>query len=118
MTGSLNINGQVDISNGLGSGSTPAVPGALPWCSNLYATYGSVPPAGLAQLGIAGSLNFNSYGQLNPNVPLEVDAQILNLGNVPLTVSDFSTYPVSGANAANYSVVPATMNSPEWRLLP
>lgn len=113
-TGSLNINAKVQVSSGLGGGSTPAVPWslALDGRQNLYATYGSGSTAGLAQLGIGGSINFNSYGELNPNIPFEVDAQILNLGNVPLSLADLSTDQVSGADAADYTVVPATLNSP------
>ena len=51
--------------------------------------------------------------EINPNVPTEVDAQILNLGNQPLTVSDDPTIDlVSGTDAADFTVAPATQNSP------
>ena len=112
-TGTLNINGQVLISSGLGGG--PAVPWgvALDGNQNVYASYGSGSNAGLGQLGIGGTFDFSSYGELNPNVPFEVDAQILNLGNLPLMVSDSPTLDlVSGANAADFTVGPATENSP------
>jgi hypothetical protein len=113
-TGSLNINGQILISAGLGTASTPTVPWglALDGLQNLYASYGSGSIAGLAQLGIGGSLDFNAFGELNPNVPFEVDAQILNLGNQPLALADLATDQVSGTDAADYTVVPATLNSP------
>ncbi len=113
-TGTLNINSQILITGGLGSGSSPALPFglAVDGSQNLYATYGSGSTAGLAQLGIGGSFDFSSYGEINPNVPFEVDAQILNLGNQPLTLGDASTDQITGTNAANFSLAPATLNSP------
>jgi len=112
-TGALNVNSEILLSSGLGSG--PAIPWgvALDGTQNAYASYGSGSTAGLAQLGIAGTYDFSSYGEINPNVPTEVDAQILNLGNQPLTVSDDPTIDlVSGTDAADYTVAPATQNSP------
>jgi hypothetical protein len=112
-TGALNVNSQVLLTSGLGSG--PAIPWgvALDGTQNAYASYGSGSTAGLAQLGIGGTFNFNSSGEINPNVPAEVDAQILNLGNQPLTVSDDPTVDLfSGTDASDYTVVPATENSP------
>jgi sugar lactone lactonase YvrE len=112
-TGTLNINGQVLVTGGLGS--SPAIPWgvALDGSQNVYATYGSGSTAGLGQLGIGGTFNFNSYGEVNPNVPFEVDAQMLNLGNLPLMISDDPTVDLpTGANAADFAVAPATLNSP------
>jgi hypothetical protein len=112
-TGALNVNGQILLTSGLGSG--PAIPWgvALDGTQNAYATYGSGSTAGLAQLGIGGTYNFSNYGEVNPNVPFEVDAQILNLGNTPLTVSDDPTVDlISGAGASDYTVGAATENSP------
>ncbi len=114
-TGSLNINSQIVISSGLGTGNTPAIPFglALDGTQNLYATYGSGSTAGLAQLGIGGLIDFNSTGApVNPNVLSEADAQILNVGNLPLTLSDLSGDQISGANASFYSLGAATLNSP------
>lgn len=113
-TGALNPNSAVLITSGLGSG--PAVPWgvALDGTQNVYASYGSGSSAGLAQLGIGGTVNFNNGGvELNPNVPAESDAEILNLGNLPLTVSDDPAVDViSGTNASDFTVAPATQNSP------
>ncbi len=112
-TGALNINGQVLVSSGLGS--TTAVPWGvtLDGLQNVYATYGSGSSAGLAQLGIGGTFNFSNYGEINPNVPFEVDAEMLNLGNAPLMISDSPTVDLSsGVNASDYAVAPATLNSP------
>jgi sugar lactone lactonase YvrE len=112
-TGALNPNSQVLLTSGLGSG--PAIPWgvALDGTQNAYASYGSGSTAGLAQLGIGGSFNFSAVTEINPNVPTEVDAQILNLGNQPLTVSDDPTIDLtSGASASDYIVAPATQNSP------
>jgi sugar lactone lactonase YvrE len=113
-TGALNPNSAVLIASGLGSG--PAVPWGvtLDGTQNVYASYGSGATAGLAQLGIGGTINFNNGGvELNPNVPSESDAQILNLGNLPLTVSD-SAPPdsITGANPSDFAVMAATQNSP------
>ena len=113
-TGSLNINGQTLVTSGLGSG--PAVPWgvALDSLQNVYASYGSGTNAGLGQLGIGGTFNFSSYGEINPNVPFEVDAQMLNLGNQPLMISDSPTIDlITGTNASDYTVGPATLNSPD-----
>ena len=113
-TGALNVNSEVLLSSGLGTG--PAIPWGvtLDGMQNAYASYGSGSTAGLSQLGIGGTYNFNAGNvEANPNVPVEVDAQILNLGNLPLTVSDDPTVDlVSGTNPADYSVAPATQNSP------
>ncbi len=112
-TGALNVNSQVLLTSGLGSG--PAIPWgvALDGTQNAYASYGSGSTAGLAQLGIGGTYDFSTYTEINPNVPTEVDAQILNLGNLPLTVSDDPAVDlVSGTNASDYIVAPATQNSP------
>ncbi|MGB8028118.1 MAG: Ig-like domain repeat protein [Terracidiphilus sp.] len=112
-TGALNLNSQVLLTSGLGSG--PAIPWgvALDGTQNAYASYGSGSTAGLAQLGIGGSYNFSAVTEINPNVPTEVDAQILNLGNLPLTVSDDPTIDlISGADASDYTVASATQNSP------
>ncbi|MGB6742275.1 MAG: Ig-like domain repeat protein, partial [Terracidiphilus sp.] len=113
-TGSLNINGQVLVASGLGSGSSPTLAFglALDGSQNLYATYGSGSTAGLAQLGIGGSIDFSNYGEINPNVPFEVDAQILNVGNEPLTLAAYTGDSLTGAGAANYTVATATENSP------
>lgn len=112
-TGALNVNSQILLTSGLGSG--PEIPWgvALDGTQNAYATYGSGSTAGLAQLGIGGTYNFSNYGELNPNVPAEVDAQILNLGNLPLSVSDDPTVDlISGTSASDYTVAAATQNSP------
>jgi sugar lactone lactonase YvrE len=113
-TGALNPNSAVLIASGLGSGPAVAWGVSLDGSQNVYATYGSGTTAGLAQLGIGGTINFNNGGvELNPNVPAESDAQILNLGNLPLTVSDSPTVDVfTGVNASDYTVMAATQNSP------
>jgi Bacterial Ig-like domain (group 3) len=113
-TGSLNINGKVQIATGLGTNNASLPYGvALDAFQNTYATYGSGSTAGLSQLGISGSLNFDDFGEINPNVPFEADAQIFNLGNTNLTVADDPTSDViSGPAASVYSVGAATDNSP------
>jgi sugar lactone lactonase YvrE len=110
-TGALNPNSAILVTAGLGSSSALPMGVALDGSQNVYATYGSGATAGLGQLGIGGTFDFDNYGEVNPNVPFEVDAQILNVGNSPLTV-DPSKAQVSGANAADYSTAAATLNSP------
>lgn len=113
-TGSLNINGQVLVSAGLGSSGAQVPYGvALDASGDAYASYGSGSTAGLAQLGIGGSVDFSNYGEVNPNVQFEVDAQIFNLGNTPLAVSDSPAADLfTGVNASDYTVGAASENSP------
>ncbi len=111
-TGSLDINDQILVAGGLGSSSVVPVGVAMDSFQNLYATYGSGSSAGLSQLGIGGAFDFSSYGEVNPNVPSEVDAQILNVGNEPLTLSALTTDTVGGTSAADYTLGTATGNSP------
>lgn len=112
-TGALNPNNAVLITGGLGSSPQTPFGVALDGTQNVYSTYGSGTTAGLAQLGIGGTYNFNNYGEVNPNVPFEVDAQVLNVGNMPLMVSDDPTVDlVSGANSGDYTVAAATLNAP------
>jgi sugar lactone lactonase YvrE len=113
-TGSLDINGVAQVATGLGTNNAALPVGvALDASQNAYATYGSGASAGLAQIGIGGSLNFNDFGEVNPNVPFEADAQIFNVGNVNLTVADDPASDfITGAAASDYSVGSATENSP------
>ena len=112
-TGTLSINGQILVTSGLGSGSAIPWGVALDGSQNAYASYGSGSGAGLGQIGIGGTFNFDLYGEVNPNVPFEVDAQMLNLGNLPLMVSDDPTLDlVTGASASDFTVAQATLNSP------
>ncbi|MGA2570803.1 MAG: Ig-like domain repeat protein [Terracidiphilus sp.] len=112
-TGALNVNGEILLTSGLGSSTSKPWGVAVDGTQNTYATYGSGSTAGLAQLGIGGTYVFDSYGEINPNVPFEVDAQMLNLGNQPMSVSDSSTVDlISGTSASDYAVGAATLNSP------
>jgi hypothetical protein len=113
-TGNLNPNSTVLVESGLGSNGSSLPYGiALDGSLNLYATYGSGSTAGMAQVGISGAVNLSSFGEINPNVPFEVDAQIYNLGNTNLAVSDDPALDLlSGANLSDYTVGPATQNAP------
>jgi sugar lactone lactonase YvrE len=109
----LNINGAIQVTGLLGTNNSAAPFGvALDGSQNAYVTYGSGSAAGLAQLGISGTLNFNNFGEVEPNVPLEADAQLFNLGNTPLTLAALSGDTVAGTSAADYTVGAATLNSP------
>jgi hypothetical protein len=109
----LNINGLVTVATGLGtSGTTLPNSVALDGSENVYADYGSGSSAGLSQLSTSGAVNFNSFGEVNPNVPLEADAQLFNLGNTPLTLAALSGDAVTGASASDFTVAPATLNTP------
>ena len=109
----LNVNAEVQVTAGLGANNDALPIGvAIDSGDNIYATYISSTAAALAQLGIGGFLNFNEFGEVNPNVPFEVDAELFNVGNSPLTVGDFASDTISGPDAADYSVGTATLNSP------
>jgi len=110
----LNINGLVTVATGLGSNNTTLpISVALDGSQNLYADYGSSSSsAGLSQLSTNGAVNFNNFGEVNPNVPLEADAQLFNLGNTPLTLAALSGDAVTGASASDFTVAPATLNTP------
>ena len=102
----------IQVTGLLGTNNSAAPFGvALDGSQNAYVTYGSGSAAGLAQLGISGTLNFNNFGEVEPNVPLEADAQLFNLGNTPLTLAALSGDTVAGTSAADYTVGAATLNS-------
>ena len=48
---------------------------------------------------------------MNPAVPYEVDAQLFNLGNAPLTLAAFANDSIAQTNT-EYSVVTAQLNTP------
>jgi hypothetical protein len=98
-TGGLNINGLVPVTSSLGSGVRP-LSVALDGFENVYATYAGAPP-GLAQLGTGGVLDF---GKIVPFAESDVEAQLFNVGNMPLTLSALSGDLFTGTNAADYSV--------------
>lgn len=112
----LNINGAVQVIAGFGSGPAAPIGVALDKSQNIYADYGSGATAGLAELSVYGTLNFNNYyTEINPAVPYEVDAQLFNLGNMPLTLAAF--YPNNGSDqisgSSDYSILQAaTLNQP------
>ncbi len=109
----LNINGEIQVTGLLGATNTAVPFGvAMDGSQDLYVSFGSGSAAGLTQLGISGTLNFNNYGEVEPNVPLEVDAQLFNLGNTPLTLAALSGDTVAGTSAADYTVGAATLNTP------
>jgi hypothetical protein len=113
-TGTLSINGELTVAAGLGASNSALPIGvALDGNQNAYATFGTGSTAGAAQLGITGSLDFDNFGEINPNVPFEADAQIFNLGNVNLTVNNDSTNDViSGAAASDYTLITPNLGSP------
>ncbi len=110
----LNMNGIVLMASGLGANSSvPPIGVGLDGSENVYADYGSGATAGLSQLSINGAIDFNnSYSEINPAVPYEVDAQLANLGNTPLTPAAFSNDVVGGPDASDYSVEEATLSTP------
>jgi Bacterial Ig-like domain (group 3) len=104
-SGEPNINFLLQVAAGFGTTGTVLPTGvAVDGQQNVYAIYGSSSTAGMAQVGIGGSIDFNNYGEINPNVPFEHDAQLFNLGNTPLTLTTFTSDVISGANASDYSV--------------
>jgi hypothetical protein len=108
----LNVNSTVVVASALGSSNSPPYSVALDGSENAYADYGSSSTAGLSQLGIGGAVNLSNFGEVEPNVPVEVDAQLFNLGNTPLTLAALSNDAITGANASDYTIAAATLNSP------
>lgn len=100
-TGGLNINGAVQIADSFGTGNVAPASVALDGLENAYVTYGTGATAGMAQVGIGGSIN---WGAIVPNLESDQEAQIFNLGNIGLTLSDFSGDLFTGANAGDYAV--------------
>jgi hypothetical protein len=110
----LNPNGVVQVTAGVGSGNAVIPFGlALDGSDNVYLTYGASSTAGLSELGIGSSVNFNASGaEINPNVPFEYDAQLYDLGNMPMTLQPFANDQISGSNPSVFSIAAATENSP------
>lgn len=109
----LNVNAEVQVTAGLGANKDALPIGvALDSSNNIYVSYASSSAVGMAQLGIGGSLNFDEFGEVNPNVPFEADAQLFNVGNVPLNVAAFSGDAITGPGASVFSLGTATLNSP------
>ena len=109
-TGSLNLNGILTVASGFGTNnSEPPISIALDSSENAYVTYGSASTAGVTQVTTSGTVNFNDYGEVNPNVPFEADVQLFNLGNAPLTPATFSG---DVATDPEFTVADATNNSP------
>lgn len=109
----LNTNGALQLASGFGqSGSLQTPIGvALDEWENAYVDYGASSKAGLSEVSINGSINFNSAlnEEINPAVPYEVDAGLYNLGNAPLVLSPFS--PNNGVDtisgSSDYSILSA-----------
>jgi sugar lactone lactonase YvrE len=109
----LNVNAEIQVTAGLGANKDALPIGvALDSANNIYVSYASSTAVGVAQLGIGGSINFDEFGEVNPDVPFEADAQLFNVGNVPLNVAAFSGDAITGPNAGVYSIGTATLNSP------
>ena len=109
----LNVNAEIQVTAGLGTNKDALPIGvALDPSNNIYVSYASSTAVGVAQLGIGGSVDFDEFGEVNPNVPFEADAQLFNVGNVPLNVAAFSGDAITGPSASVYSIGTATLNSP------
>ena len=110
----LSVNAAVEVASGLGTNnSVLPISVALDGSENVYADFGSGASAGLSQLSISGTVNFNnSYAEINPAVPYEADTLLFNVGNSPLTLAAFSNDTITQTNAGEYSVIAATLNTP------
>jgi sugar lactone lactonase YvrE len=97
-TGGLNVNGAALVASDL---ATPPFSVALDGLENAYVSYGSGSSAGMTQLGAGGSV---SYGTIVPFAESDVEAQIYNIGNTPLTLAALTGDVFTGPNAADYSV--------------
>ncbi len=111
----LSVNGEVQIASSFGSGPAAPIGVALDGSDNIYTDYGANATAGLSLLNINGAINLNSsnnYPETNPAVPYEVDAQLFNLGNAPLTLAAFSGDAFTPNTETDYTIIPATLNTP------
>jgi hypothetical protein len=107
----LNVNAAVSVTSGLGSAPIGV---ALDGSENVYVDYGSGAGAGLSQLSINGAIDFNTFlnQETNPAVPYEADAQLSNLGNMPLTLGAISSDTITQPNTGEFTIIPAQLNSP------
>jgi hypothetical protein len=99
-SGGLSVNGAVEVGT-LPALATAPFSVALDGLQNSYISYGSGATAGLSQLGTAGSIN---YGQIVPFAESDAEAEIVNLGNRPMTLSAFAGDVFTGPNAGDYAV--------------
>ena len=97
-SGGLNINAATPVANDLPD--TPYSVG-VDGFGNAFVSHGSAATASLTQLGIGGLLDF---GQIVPFVEADQEAQVFNIGNLPLTLSSFATDTFTGSAAADYSI--------------
>ncbi|MDQ2740182.1 MAG: Ig-like domain repeat protein, partial [Actinomycetota bacterium] len=102
--GTLSVNSAVAID----SGAVTAPNGlAIDTLGNLYVSDLTGGRPNLLLLSLNASVNF---GQISPFVPSNpVDVDVFNIGNLPLSLSAAPTF--SGANAAEFSLTPASQNA-------
>jgi sugar lactone lactonase YvrE len=100
--GTLTFNAASSI--GLGVINSPTSV-ALDRTGNLYVSYlGSGSTASVAELNVNGSF---SYGTVTPYIETDADAQLFNIGNLPLTLSPLTGDLITGSNAADFLLATA-----------
>jgi len=77
---------------------------ALDGIGNVYVAESS----SVSQLSVAGTVNFNDFGPVIPYAEADAEALIFNVGNLPLTLSDWTTDFFSGTDAAEFQLVAPT----------
>jgi hypothetical protein len=97
--GTLSFNDAVGIGIGVINSPTSVT---VDRTGNLYVSYlGSGSTASFAELNINGSFD---YGIVTPKAETDIDVQLFNIGNLPLTLSGET---LTGSNAADYLLVTA-----------
>ncbi len=99
VAGTLTFNDAVAIGQGVINSPTGA---AVDRMGNLYVSYvGSASTPSVAELNVNGSFD---YGIVTPKAETDIDVQLFNIGNLPLTLSGET---LTGSNAADYLLVTA-----------
>jgi hypothetical protein len=100
--GTLTFNDASGIGQGTINSPTSV---AMDRTGNLYVSYlGSGSTASVAELNVNGSF---SYGTVTPYIETDADAQLFNIGNLPLTLSPLTGDLITGSNAADFLLATA-----------
>lgn len=105
LDGALSFNDKIFVGDVKGAAGV-----ALDGTGNLYVS----EPNGVMQLGIHGAVYFNDFAPVIPYVPANAEAEVFNIGNAPLTLTNFS---FAGTNPEDF-VMAAPNASPACDAIP